>query len=90
MLGQCQSQPLEQDRLVLRRLRHAPAPQFKTTSRGQHYLHRPKLGEFFRHPPRLLSHPRPLAELPQRFPQHIGEEAYQDVRLHPLACVEGP
>ncbi len=84
MRGQVQPELLEQDRLMCCRLGHAASPDGDAVSGGQHHVHHLYLRDLIEDFARLSSQPRSLAELPQGFPDHIGQKTDQNVRLHTL------
>ena len=84
MRRQRQPEPLQQDSLMLCRLGNASAADVDARLGRQHHVHHLYLRYLVEHLSRLIAQAGPLAHLPQRLPQHICQEAYQNVRLHPL------
>ena len=81
---QRQSEPLEQYRLMFRRLRHTPTTDVDATFCGQHNIHHLYLRNLVEDLSRLTSQTSRLAHLRERFPDNIRQETNQDVRLHPF------
>ena len=80
--GQFQAEPLEQDLLVLGGLADAAFADRRPGSGRQHHVHQRDLGEGLENLPRFVAQSRFAATRGQSFPEHVGQEANQDVRLY--------
>jgi len=80
-------QVVEQDLLVVDRLRDAADADVDPGFRGQHDIHESDVAEFRKHPARFISQARLLTHRRQRLPQHIRQEADQNVRQHPVCLL---
>ena len=80
--GQVQVEPLEEDSLVVAGLRDAAGADLVTIACGKHDVHHAQLTQFGQHPPRLIPQASALTELAQELPEHVCQEADQNVRPH--------
>jgi len=77
-----EAQPSEQDRLVVGRPGDASLAKDHARPRRQNHVHHADLPQFVQDPPGFLAQSGPVAELAEGLPEHIGQEAHQDVCLH--------
>ena len=80
--GEMKPHPVEEDRLVVGRLRDAAAADVDAASRGQDDVDQVDLAQLVEHPTRLVAQAGGLNHLVQRLPEHVGQEADQDVGQH--------
>ena len=66
------------------RLGDAAPADFNSLARGQHDVYDADVFELFEDTSRFVAQPGPLAQAGQRFPQHVRQEADQDVRQHAI------
>ena len=76
------AEAFEEDLLVVAGLRHAPGADVLALLGGEHDIDRAELAQFFQDASRFVAQPRFLAELAQELPQHVGQEADQNVGQH--------
>ncbi len=72
---------MEQNVLVVAWFRYAAFADLDAFSRGQHHVHHSNLLQFRKPAARLIAQTRPLAQTGQHIPEHIRQEAHQDVGL---------
>ena len=77
--GQVQGQTVEQDRLVIGRATDAAAADFHAVAGREHYINEADFAQFVEDSARFVAQAAGLGHLVQRFPQHVGQEADEDV-----------
>jgi len=78
---------VEDDFLVVRRLSDAAGADLSAVFGDEDDIHRAELAEFSEHSSRFIAQSRFHAQLAQEFPQHIRQEADQDVGLHAIGAL---
>ena len=79
-----QIEVFQRDRLILGQSIDTALSDRRAVSRRLYHLNQGEVRQFLEHFPRFLAQPGALAHLRQRLPQHIGQNAHQDVRLDSL------
>ena len=66
------------------RLRDATPADFDSLACGKHDVYDADIFELFEDTSRFVAQPGPLAQAGQRLPQHVRQEADQNVRQHAI------
>jgi len=72
---------------VVGRLSYAAAADLHTASRGQDDVDHVDLAQLVEHASRLVAQAGGLNHLVQRFPEHVGQKADQDVCQHAILAL---
>ena len=65
-------------------LGNAAGSDFRAGASRQHDVHRADVGQFGKHSARFAAQPGFVTQLTQSFPQHVRQEAHEDMSQHAL------
>lgn len=77
-----QTQPLKQNCLVFGRLRHASLADLNAGSGWQNNVNDLDSADLIQHSARLIAQSRLGYSLSEHFPEYVGQETHEDVRLN--------